>query len=112
MIFVIPSQTLFQGRTPPELMGRVMGFRFSLVFGSMAIAMGSAALGELVRGGARHRGVRADHGGGRPGRSARAGRSRRLTVDSEGPGAWLHCRPRGPLADLQPHARSDPTPDD
>ena len=29
-----------QRRTPPELMGRVLGFRFSLVFGSMTLAMG------------------------------------------------------------------------
>ena len=48
MIFVIPSQTLFQERTPPTLMGRVVGFRFALVFGSMTIAMllGSV-LGEV-----------------------------------------------------------------
>jgi MFS family permease len=39
MIFVIPSQTMFQERTPPQLMGRVVGFRFALVFGSMTIAM-------------------------------------------------------------------------
>ena len=39
MIFIIPSQTLFQERTPPELMGRVVGLRFALVFGSMTIAM-------------------------------------------------------------------------
>ena len=44
MVFVIPSQTLFQQRTPAELMGRVVGFRFSLVFGSMAIAMGVGGL--------------------------------------------------------------------
>jgi MFS family permease len=49
MVYVIPSQTLFQERTPPELMGRVVGFRFALVFGSMtfALALGSV-LGELV----------------------------------------------------------------
>ena len=35
MAFVIPSQTLFQERTPPELMGRVVSFRFALVFGGM-----------------------------------------------------------------------------
>jgi hypothetical protein len=29
MVFVIPSQTLFQERTPPELMGRVVAFRFA-----------------------------------------------------------------------------------
>jgi MFS family permease len=39
MVFVIPSQTLFQERTPPSLMGRVVGLRFALVFGSMTIAM-------------------------------------------------------------------------
>jgi MFS family permease len=44
MIFIIPSQTLFQERTPPDLMGRVVGFRFALVFGSMTIAM---ALGSI-----------------------------------------------------------------
>ncbi len=45
MIFVIPSQVLFQERTPPEMIGRVVGFRFSLVFGSMTLAM---ALGGLL----------------------------------------------------------------
>ena len=45
MVFIIPSQTLFQERTPPELMGRVVGFRFALVFGSMTIAM---ALGSVL----------------------------------------------------------------
>jgi DHA3 family macrolide efflux protein-like MFS transporter len=39
MLFVIPSQALFQERTPSALMGRVVGFRFALVFGSMSIAM-------------------------------------------------------------------------
>lgn len=49
MVFVIPSQTLFQERTPPNLMGRVIGFRFALVFGSMTVAMGvGSILGELV----------------------------------------------------------------
>ena len=36
-IYVIPSQTLFQERTPPGLMGRVVGIRFALVFGSMTL---------------------------------------------------------------------------
>ena len=50
MAFIIPSQTLFQERTPPELMGRVVSFRFALVFGGMSIAMAvggvfTAALG-------------------------------------------------------------------
>jgi DHA3 family macrolide efflux protein-like MFS transporter len=40
MVFVIPSQTLFQERTPADMLGRVIGFRFALVFGSMTIAMG------------------------------------------------------------------------
>lgn len=39
MIFVIPSQTMFQERTPADMLGRVIGFRFALVFGSMTIAM-------------------------------------------------------------------------
>jgi MFS family permease len=39
MLFVIPSQTLFQERTPAGLMGRVVGLRFALVFGSLTIAM-------------------------------------------------------------------------
>ncbi len=56
MVFVIPSQTLFQERTPPELMGRVVGFRFALVFGAMTLAM---ALGR------------------RPGRGRRGGRGDR-----------------------------------
>jgi DHA3 family macrolide efflux protein-like MFS transporter len=44
MAYVIPSQTLFQQRTPPELMGRVVSFRFTLVFGGMSIAMAVAGL--------------------------------------------------------------------
>jgi MFS family permease len=44
MVFVIPSQTLFQERTPPQLMGRVVGFRFALVFGSMTLAMAVAGV--------------------------------------------------------------------
>jgi DHA3 family macrolide efflux protein-like MFS transporter len=48
MVFVIPSQTLFQLRTPPELMGRVVGLRFALVFGAMTLAMAvGGVLGEL-----------------------------------------------------------------
>ena len=41
MVFVIPSQVLFQERTPAGMIGRVVGFRFALVFGSMTIAMAS-----------------------------------------------------------------------
>ncbi len=40
MIFVIPSQTMFQQRTPGDMIGRVVGLRFSLVFASLSIAMG------------------------------------------------------------------------
>ena len=47
MAFVIPSQTLFQERTPSELMGRVVSFRFALVFGGMSMAM---AIGGLLIG--------------------------------------------------------------
>jgi MFS family permease len=49
MAFVIPSQTLFQERTPPNLIGRVVGFRFSLVFGAMALSIGFGGIfAELV----------------------------------------------------------------
>jgi MFS family permease len=44
MVFIIPSQTLFQERTPADLIGRVVGFRFSLVFGSSTIAMAVAGI--------------------------------------------------------------------
>ncbi|MBI2777490.1 MAG: MFS transporter [Chloroflexi bacterium] len=48
LAFVIPSQTLVQRRTPPELMGRLLGLRFSLVYGSMTIAMGvGGVLGQV-----------------------------------------------------------------
>jgi DHA3 family macrolide efflux protein-like MFS transporter len=40
MVYVIPSQTLFQQLTPPDMMGRVLGFRFAAVFGAMTLAMG------------------------------------------------------------------------
>ncbi|HXG39957.1 MAG TPA: MFS transporter, partial [Candidatus Limnocylindrales bacterium] len=49
MIAIIPSQTLFQERTPPDLIGRVVGFRFAVVFGSMTIAMAaSGVLAEVL----------------------------------------------------------------
>jgi MFS family permease len=49
MVFVIPSQVLFQQRTPPELIGRVVSFRFALVFGSMTMAMAiGGVLGQVV----------------------------------------------------------------
>ncbi|MES1239229.1 MAG: MFS transporter, partial [Chloroflexota bacterium] len=40
LAFIIPSQTLFQRRVPSEMMGRVLSLRFSVVFGSMTLAMG------------------------------------------------------------------------
>lgn len=47
LAFIIPSQTLFQRRVPPELMGRVLSLRFSVVSASMALAMGvGGILGE------------------------------------------------------------------
>jgi hypothetical protein len=49
MIFVIPSQTMFQERTPADMLGRVIGFRFALVFGSMTIAMAvSGVLAQIA----------------------------------------------------------------
>jgi MFS family permease len=45
MVYVIPSQTLFQERAPADMIGRVVGFRFALVFGSMTLAM---AVGGLL----------------------------------------------------------------
>ena len=49
MVFIIPSQTMFQERTPPEMLGRVIGFRFALVFGSMTLAMAvSGLIAEVV----------------------------------------------------------------
>lgn len=49
LAFVIPSQTLFQRRVPSELMGRVLGLRFSLVFGTMTAAMAlGGALAETL----------------------------------------------------------------
>ena len=49
LVFVIPSQTLFHKRTPPELMGRVLAFRSAFVYGSMTIAMAvGGILGEAL----------------------------------------------------------------
>lgn len=39
LVYVIPTQTLFVELTPLEMMGRVVAFRASLVFGSMTTAM-------------------------------------------------------------------------
>ncbi len=49
MVFIIPTQTLFQERTPGDMIGRVLGFRFSAVFGAMTFAMAaSGVLGDAV----------------------------------------------------------------
>jgi MFS family permease len=44
MAFIIPSQALFQERTPAALMGRVVSFRFALVFGAMTVAAALASV--------------------------------------------------------------------
>jgi hypothetical protein len=49
MVFIIPSQTLFHERTPGNLLGRVVGFRFSLVYGAMALSIGlGGVLAETI----------------------------------------------------------------
>ncbi len=49
MIFVIPTQTLFMERTPADMIGRVISFRFSAVFGSITLGMAAGGiLGELL----------------------------------------------------------------
>lgn len=49
MVFIIPSQTLFQERTPGNLLGRVVSFRFSLVFGAMTLSIGlGGVLAETI----------------------------------------------------------------
>ncbi len=49
MLFIIPTITLFQQRTPQRLMGRVISSRQALVFGAIALSMGlSGWLAELV----------------------------------------------------------------
>jgi MFS family permease len=50
MIYVIPSQTLFQQRTPRDMIGRVVGMRFSVVFGSLTLAMGAGGFLATVFG--------------------------------------------------------------
>jgi MFS family permease len=47
--FVVPSQTLFQQRTPDEMLGRVVAIRLAVVNGALALAMvSSGALAQLV----------------------------------------------------------------
>jgi MFS family permease len=44
MVYIIPTVTLFQERTPQRLMGRVVSSRQALVFGSIAASMGLSGL--------------------------------------------------------------------
>ncbi len=44
LIYIIPTQTIFIETTPIELMGRVVAFRSSLVFGAMTLAMGLSGI--------------------------------------------------------------------
>jgi MFS family permease len=47
--FVVPSQTLFQQRTPDEMLGRVVAIRLAVVNGVLALAMAtSGAIAQLV----------------------------------------------------------------
>ena len=47
LVYIIPTQTLFGELTPPGMMGRVVAFRSSLVFGALTLAMAVAgALAE------------------------------------------------------------------
>ena len=49
LIYIIPTQTIFMEVTPIDLMGRVVAFRSTLVFGGMTLAMGiSGVLAESV----------------------------------------------------------------
>ncbi|HUP83538.1 MAG TPA: MFS transporter [Candidatus Limnocylindria bacterium] len=44
LVYIIPTQTMFIEKTPIELLGRVIAFRSTLVFGSMTLAMGVAGI--------------------------------------------------------------------
>ena len=44
LVYIIPTQTIFIAVTPIELMGRVVAFRGSLVFGAMTLAMGLSGI--------------------------------------------------------------------
>lgn len=50
MVYIIPSQTLFQERAPADMIGRVVGFRFALVFGALTLAMGVGGVAVEVIG--------------------------------------------------------------
>ncbi len=44
LVWIVPTQTLFIEMTPVELLGRVIAFRGSFVFGAMTLAMGVAGI--------------------------------------------------------------------
>ncbi len=44
LVYIIPTQTMFMEKTPIELLGRVIAFRSTFVFGSMTLAMGVAGI--------------------------------------------------------------------
>jgi DHA3 family macrolide efflux protein-like MFS transporter len=44
LVYIIPTQTIFIEMTPVELLGRVVAFRSSLVFGAMTLAMAVASI--------------------------------------------------------------------
>ena len=44
LVWIVPTQTLFIEVTPVEMLGRVIAFRGSFVFGSMTLAMGVAGI--------------------------------------------------------------------
>jgi len=44
LVWIVPTQTLFIEVTPVELLGRVIAFRGSFVFGAMTLAMGVAGI--------------------------------------------------------------------
>jgi MFS family permease len=44
LVYIIPTQTMFMEKTPIELLGRVIAYRSTLVFGSMTLAMGVAGV--------------------------------------------------------------------
>jgi MFS family permease len=49
MLYLVPTITLFQERTPQRLFGRVVSTRQALTFGAMAISMGVAGwLAEII----------------------------------------------------------------
>jgi DHA3 family macrolide efflux protein-like MFS transporter len=49
LVYVVPTQTLFAELTPPGMMGRVIAFRGSLVFGALTLAMAvSGLMAEVI----------------------------------------------------------------